>query len=676
VPHRRRLAPLLAAAVAASACCASSAQALEFAPFAGSPLTVAQPNDVAVVDVDLDGQPEVVVADGTGEWAPVYKRDGGGAFTLVTTAYTGPSPWQIAFGDFVVTAPRSFPDLLAWGVDGLWTTTGFGATFGNSGLVTPPGVTDVTRMEPADLDGDGRPELVVLDATARQVLAFSRNGGSGAWEPRGQFAVPDGSRDMALGDFDGDGRLDVAVTSTDPAQVTVAHGDGAGGFGTPASAWFPAQGAYSLVAGDFDEDGRDDVAATQRGSAGISILLSDGAGGFTTAPTPVVGNGPEVLESGDLNGDGHVDLLTMPSFRGELALVLGDGDGGFTRARMTGVSFTGNPYATLADLDGDGLADLLVRAPGGVQLLRNVTARAAATVPPSISGTPELGATLTCDPGEWSGSEPLTVTVGWLRDGEPIPGETEETYTLGESDRGRTVACAATGANELLPVTVASPGVTLPGPPVDPPVPPVDPPVGPPARPAAPGTPRIDAAPPALGRGRTVTLRFSGAPAFECRLDDEPWAPCSSPHTVSGLRAGDHTVAVRGIAADGTRGTAATVVFQVNPYAPGVRVGSAKLHASRGVVPVRLTCSPREGEGRGACRGTVTLRGGGAKPRTLGRASFGMAAGRTTTARVRLTRAGRRALRTAGRALTVRVVVRAQDLAGNAGTSSRRATVR
>jgi hypothetical protein len=37
------------------------------------------------------------------------------------------------------------------------------------------------------------------------------------------------------------------------------------------------------------------------------------------------------------------------------------------------------------------------------------------TVPPSISGTPQLGQTLTANPGSWTGSQPITFTFQWLR---------------------------------------------------------------------------------------------------------------------------------------------------------------------------------------------------------------------------------------------------------------------
>lgn len=682
MPRRRRLAPL-SAVVLASAACASSAHALELEPFPGSPLTIATPSDVAVRDLDGDGRPDIAVAGEATDRVEIFERDAAGAFAPAHSAVfpVGSAPRRIAFG----TLHGTLPDLVAAGPVNLATVLNFGGSFGSSVNHTLPTVNDAIALELVDVQGDPRPEAIVLDRATAAVRVYDRNPSSAEWELVDQFPTDADPRDMAVGDFDGDGRPDLVV-ATGSTVLTVAFG-AASGFEPPITVPGVGSGSWTVAAADFDGDGRDDIATPRRGSATVTVLLGAADRGFTSAAGAVVGNGPEGVAVGDLNGDGRVDLASMPTYRGELVLTLGDGDGGFTVAHQGRRSLLGGPDVTFADLDGDGLDDVILRYHGDnrIELLRNVTRRAAATTAPTVSGTPAVGATLTCDPGTWSGSEPLATTVAWLRDEAPIAEETGTTYVIAEEDRGTTVTCAVTGANELPAVTVAALGVAVPAPPTEEP-PTEEPPVkGPPAeRPpveqppaqTVPNAPAIDVAPPAIGRGRDVTLAFSGGGAFECRLDDGPWSACASPHLFSGLRAGDHAAAVRAVGADGTRGPASTVSFQVNPYPPGVRVRGAKLRATHGAVPIRLTCSAREGEGRGACRGTVALRTTGARPRVLARGSFRAGAGRTTTARLRLTAAGRRALRGAKAPLRLRAVVRARDLAGNAGVVSRRVTLR
>ena len=74
--------------------------------------------------------------------------------------------------------------------------------------------------------------------------------------------------------------------------------------------------------------------------------------------------------------------------------------------------------------------------------------------------------------------------------------------------------------------------------------------------------------------GSTATVTFS-SPAddvarFECRLDTDTYATCTSPHQLTGLAAGAHTVAVRAIDGTGNVGPAATREFTIaDSPAPG-----------------------------------------------------------------------------------------------------------
>jgi hypothetical protein len=69
------------------------------------------------------------------------------------------------------------------------------------------------------------------------------------------------------------------------------------------------------------------------------------------------------------------------------------------------------------------------------------------TVPPSISGTPTVGETLTCDNGTWSGGTPQTYSYEWLRDDSPIGGETSSTYQPVQADVGHAIKCRVTAQN-------------------------------------------------------------------------------------------------------------------------------------------------------------------------------------------------------------------------------------
>ena len=75
------------------------------------------------------------------------------------------------------------------------------------------------------------------------------------------------------------------------------------------------------------------------------------------------------------------------------------------------------------------------------------------TVPPTISGTPQDGQTLTLTNGSWSGDAPFTYTYQWQRcdsagnNCTDIPGATGSTYALTSDDVGSTVRGVVTATN-------------------------------------------------------------------------------------------------------------------------------------------------------------------------------------------------------------------------------------
>jgi hypothetical protein len=71
---------------------------------------------------------------------------------------------------------------------------------------------------------------------------------------------------------------------------------------------------------------------------------------------------------------------------------------------------------------------------------------------PGISGTPQVGRTLTAVPGTWSPT-PEVLAFQWFRSGTAIPGATGNTYTLLAADYGKTITLKVTGSKAGYPST-------------------------------------------------------------------------------------------------------------------------------------------------------------------------------------------------------------------------------
>src|SRR5262249_33427448 len=105
-------------------------------------------------------------------------------------------------------------------------------------------------------------------------------------------------RGLAAGDFNGDGKPDLAVLDAEGGQVFVLVGAGNGKFADPLSIAV-GKTCWDVVAGDLNEDGADDLAVpTLDGQC--TVVLSDGSGGFFAADPRTAAVKPTVLAMGDI----------------------------------------------------------------------------------------------------------------------------------------------------------------------------------------------------------------------------------------------------------------------------------------------------------------------------------------------------------------------------------------
>jgi hypothetical protein len=277
-------------------------------------------------------------------------------------------------GAFAPTGTVSFLDS-TYGNAALGTATLTAAAKGASWSVlsTPVVGDDANSFAVGDFNGDGIPDLAVLNYDALTVL-LGNGDGSFAIAANSPIKLSEGATAIAAGDFNGDGIPDLAVTSekwvnnTQKNTVTILLGSASGTFtqaaGTPASV---GRDPGSIVVADFNGDGIADLAVANGNSNTVSILLGNGKGAFTAAPqSPVtVGNNPWFIATGDFNGDGIADLAVANTGSNTISILLGSGKGTFTPAAPLAVGATA---IAVGDFNEDGKADLAVVLPGNSQV--------------------------------------------------------------------------------------------------------------------------------------------------------------------------------------------------------------------------------------------------------------------------------------------------------------------
>ncbi len=289
-------------------------------PFSSNP----NPNDIAIVDMNGDAIPDLVIANTQTPYLTVLLGDGKGGFRPAAKSpfatNSEPHPHAVAVGDFL---------------------------------------------------GNGKPAVVTDSWGNDRILLFATDG-------KGNLNLPGRSFDadlhadsgVATADFQRDGHLDIVTVSQSAGVAGLLLGDGHGGFRKAPGSPFPAgEQAWQFAVGDANGDGNADVLVIpyerdlrDRGQFDVRILLGDGRGRLKPWRGPKLSlegcAGPARVAIGDVNRDGYADVVVSCAQNNRLIEFLGSRGGTFSRAVIDVP--TGWGGLAIGDLRSGGPASIVV----------------------------------------------------------------------------------------------------------------------------------------------------------------------------------------------------------------------------------------------------------------------------------------------------------------------------
>jgi hypothetical protein len=311
--------------------------------------------DVALGDIDSDGDVDVIIANSDNAGSSVWLNDGYGHFRHSGQFTHNPSPDESAL--LVDLDSDGDLDIFHAGSDEVWLNDGSGffeltQTFdsvngSDSGAV-------------ADIDGDGDRDIWLssFNADTDQIWL---NDGSGSFSNSG-VNLNYSSEAVFFGDFDGDDDLDawtIGKGANHDNQIWLNNGDG--DFSQHNASFGPVSSSF-VAFGDVDSDGDLDAWVADDGHLHEynRLWLNDGAGNFSDSGQALGSGTYTSVSLADIDSDGDLDAWVTGGADGlGNSVWLNDGAGRFTDSAQA-LGDSSSQSVALADMDGDGDLDAVV----------------------------------------------------------------------------------------------------------------------------------------------------------------------------------------------------------------------------------------------------------------------------------------------------------------------------
>jgi hypothetical protein len=274
---------------------------------AHTPMTVASRSEAVIVaDLDRDGRSDAITANTALFTVETLLGDGTTGFRTRAARATAEEPQQLAAGD--VDGDGLLDCAVAHRDDsGVYLSVLFGGGDGDfSRAVTYSGEAGTVAfgVSIGDLSGDQKLDVVTAGLAGGARLRVHLNQGDGLLEPR-DF-IDGGLRAVSLADVNSDGRLDIVAIERDVLQVLFGSGDGGFELGETHSI---GNKPTALLAEDLNNDGLSDFAVAREDDY-VTVFWGAASGAERRRQDIATGPKPVSLTAADFNGDARLELVT------------------------------------------------------------------------------------------------------------------------------------------------------------------------------------------------------------------------------------------------------------------------------------------------------------------------------------------------------------------------------
>ncbi len=317
----------------------------------GQALGVGLTTDVAVKDVDADGDVDLITGNDLGEPNRVYINNGLGVLSDSNQSLGSNDTESVVIGDI---DGNGSPDLVTGNFfqpNRVWHNDGSGG-FSEDVPAQMLGTNATASLALTDVDGDADLDLI-------EGIRFAANrvwlNNAGVFSDSGlSLGTTEETRSIAVGDLDGINGVDIVAGNN--GNNVVYFNDGAGDYSMGGLMTFGGSNTRAVKLGDVDGDGDLDV-VTGNFSQANKVWINNA--GVLADSNQVLGIGSTAaLELLDIDGDKDLDVVIANTSGQANTVWLNDGKGKFT-ATADAIGSNDTESVVAADMDADGDFDLV-----------------------------------------------------------------------------------------------------------------------------------------------------------------------------------------------------------------------------------------------------------------------------------------------------------------------------
>ncbi len=187
-----------------------------------APLSISMPgaSSLAAADLNGDGKLDLAVSNWSANTVSVLMGNGDGTFQTVQPLATGTNPSNVSLADLRGIGILDIVNLDSNDAVSVLLGNGNGAFQPATPVYTAASSASLTSLAVADVNGDGKPDLVVSDQAGNAVDVLVGNS-DGTFQIPASYPTGAAPLGVALGDVNHDGRPDIAVASQTADSISI-----------------------------------------------------------------------------------------------------------------------------------------------------------------------------------------------------------------------------------------------------------------------------------------------------------------------------------------------------------------------------------------------------------------------------------------------------------------------